>query len=122
MVIRAKTLKHRHEGKTIESIAATLDVHKNTVLLTLSKFEKQGLSYALHDAPGRGRKTKISDEDKVRITHIACSKPYDYVYAAELWTYKQLTEHIRKNAAQRGPIDSQALRKARYTLFLESRT
>lgn len=58
MVTRAKTLKLRHEGKTIESIAEALEVHKNTVILTLSKFEKQGLSYALYDAPGRGRNTK----------------------------------------------------------------
>lgn len=118
MVIRAKALKHRHEGKTIESIAATLDVHKNTVLLTLSKFEKQGLSYALHDAPGRGRKTEISDEDKVRITHIACSKPYDYGYAAELWTYKQLTEHIRKNAAQAGSHRLTSIAKSPVHLIL----
>ena len=59
VVTRAKTLKLRHEGKTIESIAEALDVHKNTVLLTLSMFEKHGLSYALYDAPVRGRKTEI---------------------------------------------------------------
>ena len=63
VVIRAKTIKLRHEGKTIENIAEALDVHRNTVLLTLSKFEKHGLSYALYDAPGRGRKTEITDED-----------------------------------------------------------
>lgn len=40
VVTRAKTLKLRYEGKMIESIAEALDVHKNTVLLTLSKFEK----------------------------------------------------------------------------------
>lgn len=102
VVTRAKTLKLRHEGKTIESIAEALDVHKNTVLLTLSKFDKQGLSYALYDAPGRGRKTEISDEDKAWITHIACMKPCECGYAAELWTYKLLTEHIRRNALQAG--------------------
>ena len=102
VVTRAKTLQLRHEGKTIESIAEALDVHKNTVLLTLSKFDKQGLSYALYDAPGRGRKTEISDEDKAWITHIACMKPCECGYAAELWTYKLLTEHIRRNALQAG--------------------
>ena len=102
VVTRAKTLKLRHKGKTIESIAEALDVHKNTVLLTLSKFDKQGLSYALYDAPGRGRKTEISDEDKAWITHIACMKPCECGYAAELWTYKLLTEHIRRNALQAG--------------------
>ena len=35
VVTRAKTLKLRYEGKTIERIAEALDVHKNTVLLTL---------------------------------------------------------------------------------------
>lgn len=102
VVTRAKTLKLRYEGKTIERIAEALDVHKNTVLLTLSKFEKQGLSHALYDAPGRGRKTEITDGDKAWITHIACMKPCECGYAAELWTYKQLTEHIRRNAAQAG--------------------
>lgn len=102
VVTRAKTLKLRHEGKTIESIAEALDVRKNTVILTLSKFEKQGLSYALYDAPGRGRKTEITDEDKAWITHIACMKPCECGYAAELWTYKLLTEHIRKTASQAG--------------------
>lgn len=102
VVTRAKTLKLRYAGKTIESIAEALDVHRNTVLLTLSKFEKQGLSYALYDAPGRGRKTEITDEDKAWITHIACMKPCECGYAAELWTYKLLTEYIRRNASQAG--------------------
>ena len=40
---RTKTLKLRYEGMTIESMAKALYVHRNTVLLTLSKFEKQDL-------------------------------------------------------------------------------
>lgn len=43
VVTRTKTLKLRYEGMTIESIEKALYVHRNTVLLTLSKFEKQAL-------------------------------------------------------------------------------
>ena len=40
----AKTLKLRHEGKTIESIAEALDVHKNTVILLLRQLKIDVLS------------------------------------------------------------------------------
>lgn len=118
MVTRAKTLKLRREGKTIESIAEALDVHKNTVLLTLSKFDKQGLSNALYDAPGRGRKTEISDEDKAWITHIACMKPSECGYAAELWTYKLLTEYIRSNAVHAGYLRLSTIAKSTLHIIL----
>ncbi|MEE1288973.1 MAG: hypothetical protein UHK44_10305 [Bacteroidaceae bacterium] len=114
---RTKTLKLRYEGMTIESMAKALYVHRNTVLLTLSKFEKQGLSYALYDASGRGRKTEITDEDKAWITNIACMKPCECGYAAELWTYKLLTKHIRINATQAGYSRLSTIAKSTLHLF-----
>ena len=71
-----------------------------------------------YDAPGRGRKTEITDEDKAWITNIACMKPCECGYAAKLWTYKLLTEYIRINATQAGYSRLSTIAKSTLHLIL----
>ena len=66
------------------------------------KYKAGGVENAIYDAPGRGRSIKITDDEKAWIIDLACQKPTEYGYAAELWTYEKLTEYIRETAIEAG--------------------
>jgi transposase len=44
----------------------------------------------------------ITEEAKAWVVHLACSKPKDHGYAAELWTRSLLARHVRQHAEQAG--------------------
>src|SRR5207247_1236346 len=39
---------------------------------------------------------------KAWVVHLACTKPVEHGYAAELWTYRQLAEHVRAHCLAAG--------------------
>jgi hypothetical protein len=67
--------------------------------------------------------------------HLACSKPKEFGYAAELWTRSALARHVREHAVQAGYpalsqaakatvqriLDAQSLRPHKVTYYLERR-
>jgi hypothetical protein len=52
--------------------------------------------------PHARRPAKIQPEDKAWVINLACSKPKDFGYAAELWTRKSLAQHIREHCVNAG--------------------
>lgn len=102
VVQRAKMILLKAEGIKDEVIADKVDLSKNSVRLCISKYKAGGVDNALYDAPGRGRNPEITDEEKTWIINIACQRPCDLGYSAEVWTYTNLTEHINKNAETAG--------------------
>jgi hypothetical protein len=44
----------------------------------------------------------ITEEAKAWVVHLACSKPKEHGYAAELWTRSSLALHVRQHAEQAG--------------------
>ena len=44
----------------------------------------------------------LIDDAKAWVVHLACSKPKDLGYAAELWTRSALARHVRREAAAAG--------------------
>ena len=68
-----------------------------------------GASAALKDTWHRPHAPVITEEAKAWVVHLACSKPKDHGYAAELWTRSLLAQHVRQHAAQAG---HPSLRKA----------
>ena len=103
-VCRAKILLLRADGTPIDTIAEKVDINRCSVMLCLKKFKEGGVENALFDAPGRGRNAEITDDEKAWIINIACQKPVDLGYAAEVWTYALLTKHINKSAEAAGYI------------------
>ncbi len=101
-VRRAKILLFKANGESVDAIADKLDMNRNSILLCLRKYREGGVEYALSDAPGRGRKPEISDDERAWIIDIACHKPTDYGYAAETWTQSKLTAHIQKASEMAG--------------------
>ena len=54
-----------------------------------------GLAAGLKDAYHRPRESLITEAAKAWVVHLACSKPQEDGYAAELWTRQSLAQHVR---------------------------
>lgn len=102
VVQRARILLLKDGGLAYDPIAEKVGVNRNTVILCIKKYAAGGIEGALYDRPGRGRKAEITDEEKAWIKNIACKKPKDLGFAAELWTYRILTQYINQNAEAAG--------------------
>ena len=102
MMDRARILLLKAEGKSVDEIAGIILKNRNTVLLCLCKFKEGGINAALNDAPGRGRKAQITDEEKAWINNIGCQKPTEFGYSAEVWSYSKITKHIHAIAEASG--------------------
>jgi transposase len=101
-VKRAKILLAYSRGETISAIARQEQTSRPLVERCVDKALSGGIMTALRDLARPGRPSKISDEDKAWVTHLACGKPTEYGYAAERWTISQLAKHIRENAVEKG--------------------
>ena len=118
-VNRARILLLKADGTPIDDIADKVGINRKSVMLCINKYLEGGVENALFDAPGRGRNTEITDDEKAWIINIACQKPVDLGYAAETWTYAKLTEHINKNAEATGYIRLSTIHKSTIHTILD---
>jgi len=100
--IRAAILLDAASGLADHANAAAQRVNRNTVVLCIRKYLRFGLDAALGDLPRPGKPRRVTDEAIVWMQNLACQKPKDLGYAQELWTYKLLREHIRREAPAAG--------------------
>jgi len=117
---RAKILLLKADGESTDSIANKVDLNRNSVLLCLRKYKDGGIENAIYDAPGRGRNSEITDEEKAWIINVACQRPYELGYSAETWTYAKLTEHINSQAEKNGFTRLSTLTKTSIKKILDS--
>jgi hypothetical protein len=54
------------------------------------------------DAYHRPKEPFITEEAKAWVIHLACSKPKDLGYAAEVWSRSGLAQHVREHARKAG--------------------
>lgn len=101
-VKRATILLAYARGETISNIARNEQTNRPLVERCIDKALSGGIMTALRDLPRSGRPAVITDEDKVWVIHLACSKPSEYGYAAKRWTIAQLAKHIREHASKKG--------------------
>ena len=101
-VCRARILLLKADGESVDAIADKVGVNRCSVMLCLKKFKEGGIENALADAPGRGRKAEITDDDKAWIISIASQLPVDFGYSAEFWPISLLTTHINNAAKKAG--------------------
>lgn len=94
-VQRARILLMAANNDTDDTIAKEVNLNKNSVRNTISKFITMGMDAALSDLARSGRPRTIDDEAKAWLKSQACMKPKELGYAQELWTISKLTQHIR---------------------------
>ncbi len=102
VVIRAHILLDRANGTPIRSIAQIYDISPATVQLCISKYLGGGTDSALFDDQRTGRPVEITDDAVAWIIDLACQRPADLGYSQELWTLKNLHQHIQNNAENAG--------------------
>ena len=118
-VCRSRILLLKADGESIDSIADKVGINRCSVMLCLKKFKEGGIENALFDAPGRGRNAEITDDEKAWIINIACQKPVDLGYSAEVWTIALLTKHINKFAESAGHTRLSTISQSKVRTILE---
>jgi hypothetical protein len=68
----------------------------------IGKALEMGVAEALKDAFHRPKAPALTEEGKAWVVHLACSKPKDFGYAAEIWTRKSLAKHVLEHAVEAG--------------------
>lgn len=102
VVDRARILLWKSEGRSDKSIADSLGISVNTVRRCVGQYLSGGINLALFDEERSGRPPEITDDAKAWVISIACQKPCELGYAAELWTLSALHKHIQTHAEQAG--------------------
>src|ERR1700674_238197 len=101
-VQRARILCRYHQGETITGIARAMEITRKSVRKWIDKALAMGAEAALKDAYHRPRAPVITEEARAWVIHLACSKPKELGYAAELWTRSLLARHVRREAMRAG--------------------
>ncbi len=101
-VQRARILCRYHAGETITSIARAMEITRKSVRKWIDKALAMGAEAALKDAYHRPRAPGITEQARAWVVHLACSKPKELGYAAELWTRSLLAQHVRREAMRAG--------------------
>lgn len=101
-VQRAQILTRYHEGETVTQIARRLHMTRKSVAKWINRALALGPSAALKDAYHRPKEPSITEEARAWVVALACSKPKDLGYAAEMWTRSALAHHVRSHAVEAG--------------------
>ena len=118
-VTRARILLLKADGISIDDIADKVGMNRKSVMLCINKYLEGGVENALFDAPGRGRNAEITDDEKAWIINIACQKPVNLGYSAEVWTRALLTKHINKFAEDAGHTRLSTISQSKVRTILE---
>lgn len=134
-VQRTRMLCEYHAGHSFTEIAAVVPTTRRLVYECIDRALAMGPEVALRDLPHGKQEHTITPEDKAWVVHLACSKPTELGYAAELWTRRTLAEHIRRVAPASGHpglaragkatvqriLDEQELKPHKIRYYLERR-
>jgi transposase len=110
---RSRTLPHReaqraaiilgyYAGESIASIGRRLGMTRLSVSKWVAKALAVGPMAALKDSYHRPKEPAIGDDAKAWVVHLACSKPKELGYAAEVWSRQALAKHVRGHAVEAG--------------------
>jgi len=101
-VRRAKVLFLYSNGMRISNIVREMSATRPSVERCIDKALNFGSLTALKDLPRSGHPTLMTDEARAWVLSVACSKPADFGYASETWTYSQMIKHLRKHCQDKG--------------------
>lgn len=101
-VERARVLLRYSEGSNPSEIQRSLKISRVAIYRYVNKALGMGVEAALKDTFHRPREPVIDAAAKAWVVHLACSKPREFGYAAELWTRQALATHVRRHAKAAG--------------------
>jgi transposase len=99
---RASILLKFADGKEISSIKKELNISRPTIYKCIDKALAAGIETGLKDKYHSPKEPIITEEAKAWVVNLACTKPKDHGYAAEIWTLAHLAKHARKHAPAAG--------------------
>jgi transposase len=100
--VRAAILLDSRLGRSDETIARHHHVSRGTVVLCIQKCLEFGLDAALGELPRPGKPQQLTDDAIAWVRNCACQKPKELGYSYELWTYRLLTNHVRRHCIAAG--------------------
>ena len=110
-VQRAQVVWRYYQGKNIPrtevrsrtraTIMKAVRMTRKSVSKWISKALTIRMSAGIKDTP-HGSPPVITEEAKAWVVHLACSKPKDLGYAAEVWSRHALAQHVRRDALAQG--------------------
>lgn len=118
-VERARILLEFHAGHNPSAIQLRLKVSRVTIYHCLHKALAIGVEAGLKDTFHRPKPPRIGIADKAWVVHLACTKPKELGYAAELWTRQSLANHVRQQAEAAGHPSLKRANKATVQRILE---
>jgi hypothetical protein len=86
----------------VASIARDLRTTRVSVIKWIERGLAVGAEAAIRDKYHRAKESAITEQARAWVVNLACTKPKDLGYAAELWSRSALAAHIRKHAAEAG--------------------
>lgn len=101
-VERAKVLLAYADGKSPTEIQRALGVSRPTIYKCIDKALAAGVATGLRDRFHRPHAPQISEAAKAWVIDLACRKPVDLGFAAELWTLAALAGYVSANATKAG--------------------
>jgi transposase len=109
-----------YAGESIASIGRRLGMTRLSVSKWVAKALAVGPMAALKDSYHRPNEPAIGADAKAWVVHVACSKPKDLGYAAEVWSRQALARHIRAHAVEAGfPALSRAAKATVHRILAE---
>jgi transposase len=120
-VQRANILLKYAQGQRISRIAEDMGTNRPLVERCVDRALTFGPLQGLRDIPRPGCPPKITEEARAWVLSLACSKPVEYGYAHESWTYSLLLKHVRDHYERLGHLCLAKLGKGRlYTILTKS--
>lgn len=101
-VQRANILLRYSEGIPITDIEKRAQVSRPTVYKWIEKALAMGIEEGLKDKYHRPKEPVITEGAKAWVINLACQKPTDFGYAAEMWTRSTLANHVRRYGPEAG--------------------
>lgn len=101
-VQRAQILLRYSQGQNITVISHALRISRVAIYKWIDRALAVGTDAALKDKYHRPKDPLITEEAKAWVVSLACTKPKDHGYAAEVWSHRQLAKHVRENARAQG--------------------
>lgn len=100
-VQRAQVLWLYYTGSNIATLMKAVKMTRKSVSKWIEKALTMGVSAGLKDTP-HGSKPVLTENAKAWVVHLACSKPKELGYAAEVWSRQALAQHVRRQAVAQG--------------------